>query len=142
LTAENGDDLYPETYDDYVLDSNGEPLSTRLGDRSEAGGVSGDTAFEKINTLNSQLTDIIKRGGSGVTSFSVKTRNSDFGNVFAFGGDKSHRFAFTVFYSSDECIITPLITIPYTLTASFNSSTQTLTITSTTIIYGGMTFIE
>ena len=30
LTAENGDDLYPYTYDDYVLDSNNNPLSTRL----------------------------------------------------------------------------------------------------------------
>ena len=55
LTAENGDDLYPETYDDYVLDSNGEALSTRLGSRSEASGVSGTSAFEKINTLNSDL---------------------------------------------------------------------------------------
>lgn len=58
LTAENGDDLYPETYDDYVLDSNGEALSTRLGSRSEASGVSGTSAFEKINTLSSDLTDV------------------------------------------------------------------------------------
>ena len=60
LTAENGDDLYPETYDDYVLDSNGEALSTRLGSRSEASGVSGTSAFAKINTLNSDLANKIQ----------------------------------------------------------------------------------
>ena len=40
-----------------MLDSNNTPISQRLGSASEASAVSGTSAFAKINTLSSDLTN-------------------------------------------------------------------------------------
>ena len=58
LQSNDGDDLYPYTFDGQVLDNNNTPISQRLGSASEAQAVSGSTAFAKINTLHSQLTSV------------------------------------------------------------------------------------
>lgn len=85
LTAENGDDLYPETYDDYVLDSNGEALSTRLGSRSEASGVSGTSAFEKINTLSSDLAPLLTATNAAISPYNNDLNNCKKAGLFATG---------------------------------------------------------
>lgn len=57
LQDNDGNDLYPYTFDQEVLDANNVPISQRLGSASEASAVSGSSAFAKINTLSSELTD-------------------------------------------------------------------------------------
>lgn len=55
LQDNDGNDLYPYTFDQEVLDANNVPISQRLGSASEASAVSGSSAFAKINTLSSDL---------------------------------------------------------------------------------------
>lgn len=58
LQDNDGNDLYPYTFDQEVLDANNVPISQRLGSASEASAVAGSSAFAKINTLSSELTSV------------------------------------------------------------------------------------
>ena len=101
-----------------------------------------DSVGDELSSLTSDLAAIVQRGVSGKTSYTINTRSADFGNVFVIGGDSSHRLAMLVFYSTGSCIMTPLATMPYNLTASFDSTNKKLTITSDAIMYGGISFFE
>jgi len=105
--------------------------------------------FVKVRKVSSQLTDVsadlsvdIQRGASGLRTFTIRTRNDGFGNVLVFGGDSTKRIAMFVFYASSSCVVTPLISNIYTWTASFDSTTKTLSLTADGVIYGGLTFVQ
>ena len=80
LQDNDGNDLYPYTFDQEVLDANNVPISQRLGSASEASAVAGSSAFAKINTL-SNLIHTTRKTSSDVSIPPNVTSGSQAGYV-------------------------------------------------------------
>ena len=112
LTAENGDDLYPYTYDDYVLDDNNVSVRTKLAE------------------INSQLTDIkgaliySNSGGSGQAA----------GDINLTGSWQGYDFLTVIFSYSNGLDNFCSVTVPATTGKKFELF---VSVPTSTLLYAG-----
>ena len=110
---------------------------------------SSQTLINAINTLNSNLSSKIYRDSNSKTTYTIPVPNkipSAFWHLVFFGGTAASKpfvyHAFIGTQSTHAVTLTPIIGIEgTTLTATWDSSSKTVSLESNVILYGGINVI-